>query len=263
MHPTTYSDLNQVLTTLVRSVQGVLSDELIAAYLQGSFALGDWDAHSDADFLFVTRQEISGTTLHDLQRVHQEVYALQSSWAQHLEGSYITESVLREAVVQTPLWYLDNGSQTLIQSAHCNTFVVRWTTREHGIRLLGPEPRQLIPPVAVADLKREVTEVMRSWATDLAMHPEQIDTRWYQQYAVLSFCRMLHTLVSGEVHSKRVSAMWAIDQFKPRWHNLITTAWNEHVRQRENYRHLADPIEVSRTLTFIEEVLETSSRLPN
>jgi hypothetical protein len=40
-----------VLHELVTSTQAVLGDNFIGAYLQGSFAAGDWDAHSDVDRL--------------------------------------------------------------------------------------------------------------------------------------------------------------------------------------------------------------------
>ena len=40
-HPTSYPELNQVLNELVSGVQSVLANDLVAAVLQGSFAIGD------------------------------------------------------------------------------------------------------------------------------------------------------------------------------------------------------------------------------
>ena len=51
--PTSDPALNSVLHELVASVQTVLGDNFIAAYLQGSFAVGDWDNDSEVDFLIV------------------------------------------------------------------------------------------------------------------------------------------------------------------------------------------------------------------
>ena len=48
---TEYSELNHILEILVSSVQGILEKEFVGAYLQGSFAAGDYDLHSDVDFL--------------------------------------------------------------------------------------------------------------------------------------------------------------------------------------------------------------------
>ena len=48
--PTPFSDLNAVLRELVTSAQAALGENFLAAYLQGSFAVGDFDADSDVDF---------------------------------------------------------------------------------------------------------------------------------------------------------------------------------------------------------------------
>ena len=49
--PTPYQDLNVVLTRLVGGVQTALGATFVGAYLQGSFAVGDFDEHSDVDFI--------------------------------------------------------------------------------------------------------------------------------------------------------------------------------------------------------------------
>jgi hypothetical protein len=53
--PTPDPELNAVQHELVTSTQAVLGDNFIGAYLQGSFAVGDWDAHSDVDWLIAER----------------------------------------------------------------------------------------------------------------------------------------------------------------------------------------------------------------
>ena len=42
-NPTPYPELNEVLALLVTSTQKVLEDNFIGFYLQGSFAVGDFD----------------------------------------------------------------------------------------------------------------------------------------------------------------------------------------------------------------------------
>ena len=70
-NPTPYAELNTVLDELVTCVQAILADNFVAAYLQGSFAVGDFDKDSDVDFLIVTEEEITDAALAD--------YALQES----------------------------------------------------------------------------------------------------------------------------------------------------------------------------------------
>jgi predicted nucleotidyltransferase len=49
--PTPYPELNRVLKALVEGIQSILKDNFVGAYLQGSFAVGDFDIHSDVDFI--------------------------------------------------------------------------------------------------------------------------------------------------------------------------------------------------------------------
>ena len=56
---TPYADLNPLLEDFVAGVQAVLRENLCGAYLQGSFAVGGADEHSDVDFIVVTNSELS------------------------------------------------------------------------------------------------------------------------------------------------------------------------------------------------------------
>jgi len=44
--PTAYAELNEVLHELVESLKGILTSTFVGAYLQGSFAIGDYDQHT-------------------------------------------------------------------------------------------------------------------------------------------------------------------------------------------------------------------------
>ena len=119
-----------MLYELVTSIQAVLGDNFIAAYLQGSFAIGDWDTDSDVDFLVAIGHEISEADLSALQTMHARLYALDPHWAKHLEGSYIPKETLRRGdPTRAPLLYLDNGSQAHKCSGHTAA-----TLRDRGWR---------------------------------------------------------------------------------------------------------------------------------
>jgi predicted nucleotidyltransferase len=85
--PTPIRDLNQVLSRFVGGVRSILSDDLIGAYLQGSFAVGDADENSDCDWVMVVARPLTKGQVEALQEDFHRVYALSSPWAQHLEGS--------------------------------------------------------------------------------------------------------------------------------------------------------------------------------
>ena len=64
--PTAYAELNIVLGELVGSAQEILGDHFVGAYLQGSFAVGDYDHHSDVDFIMVLEKALSDDEVHAL-----------------------------------------------------------------------------------------------------------------------------------------------------------------------------------------------------
>ena len=161
MEPTPYKGLNAVLRQMTDGIQGVLGDVFVGAYLQGSFAAGDFDEHSDVDFVIAVSREMSDMEVGALQGVHGRVYDIDCEWSKHLEGSYFAVDVLRSCDGRgKDLWYLNHGDRALVLSKHCNTAVVRWILREHGVTLAGPAPSTLVDPVPVEVLRDHVGQVM-------------------------------------------------------------------------------------------------------
>ena len=260
MAPTADPELNSVLHELVTSLQAILQDHFLAAYLQGSFALGDWDLHSDVDFLVAVDPEVSPTELTALQTMHARIYDLDSHWAHHLEGSYFPREILaQDDPTRALLLYLDNTSRELIWSNHDNSRVVRWVTREFGIVLAGPDPRTLIDPVPADRLRQEVSETMGDWGYQLWANPGQMDNRWYQPFVVISYCRMLHTLHTGRIGSKPAGAQWALGALDRCWADLIELAQAERSNPSLKIQLKADPNDLGRTLEFIEYALTLRS----
>jgi len=260
-HPTPYSELNAVLAELVSSVQGALGDTFVGAYLQGSFAVGDFDQHSDVDFIIAIRDELSDTQVAELHAIHQRVYSLDSEWAKHLEGSYFPLAVLGHRERRgTPLWYLDHGSQTLIPSDHCNTILVRYVLREMGVTLAGPSPATLVDPIPVDAVGEETRATIRDWGREILDRPEVYANRFYQGYLVLSYARMLHDLTVGRPGSKRAGAEWAKARFGPRWADLIDRAWGGRPDPAVSVREPADPADYERTLEFVRLIMGEAER---
>ena len=260
--PTPYPDLNAVLQELTESVQAILGAELVGVYLQGSFAGGDFDEHSDVDYIMVIERELTEAQVTELQSMHARIYELDCAWAQHLEGSYFPKETLRlPPQPGETLWYLDNGARQLIRSVHCNTLVVRWQLRQHGVALLGPEPQTLMPPIPEADLRREILAVIHDWGGEILADSEHFNNRFYQGFIVLSFCRMLHSLHTGEIQSKRRGAEWAKATLDPAWRDLIDRTWGTRPVPEVSVRTRADPDDFQRTLAFVGYVTRLADEL--
>jgi hypothetical protein len=252
---TPFDELNQLLVEFVVGGKEVLGDSFCGAYLQGSFALGDADAHSDVDFIVVTTDDVTPEQRAELQALHQTLYALPTSWAQHLEGSYIPRSVLRRLDPdRRPLLYLDNGATEFTLDSHDNTVVVRWLLRERGVVLAGPDPRDLVDPVTADDLRAEMLWALGLWQ------------EWFRSIgsinrralavAVLSHARILHTLVICEITSKPVAGEWALHELDPEWAPLIRWALEDRPDPWTKVREPADPALLHRTRQFIDYAAE-------
>ena len=259
--PTPYPELNSVLEDLVTRIRGALDDVFVGAYLQGSFAVGDFDRYSDVDFIIAVRDELSTDRVIPLQAIHQRVYGLHSEWARHLEGSYFPAATLRDYRQRAkPLWYLDHGSRSLVRSDHCNTLVVRWIIREHAIRLAGPNPATLVDPIPIDALRQEIAETIRSWGEQILDQPQRYRNRFYQGFIVLNYCRMLHDLVVGHPGSKRAGAAWAKTTLDSAWFALIDRAWGGRPNPAVAVREPPDAADFESTLQFVSYIMRESHR---
>src|SRR4249919_3113407 len=105
MPGTGYPDLDELLEDFAASARSILGEGLVAVYLQGSFALGDADEHSDVDWIAVTEADPTAEELAALQSMHQRLYRRTTPWAQHLEGSYLARALIRRIDPERrPVW---------------------------------------------------------------------------------------------------------------------------------------------------------------
>jgi hypothetical protein len=263
MPPTPYRELNEVLSCLTASLRRNLGSHLVGAYLQGSFAVGDFDLHSDVDLIFVVEDELSSEQIDALQEMHDRIYRLKSKWAQYLEGSYFPKDIMRHHSKRgSKLWYLDNGARSLVRSEHCNTILVRWIVREKGITLIGPPPDTLVDPISTELLRMEILEEITGWGKEVLDNPARFNNRFYQGFIVLNYCRMLHDLERGYPGSKREGAEWAKANLEPSWHGLIDRTWGCRPTPEWQVKQPADPKDFATTLKFVQYIIEQSKHYP-
>jgi len=255
-------ELKSVLQSLLTGVQPVLGENFLGAYLGGSFAHGGWDEYSDVDFNIVIGHDLHPTQLEPLRVAHARAFTMDCYYARHLEGAYFPKDVLGELDrTDEQLWYLDNGSLNFERSTHDNTLVNRWVLRACGVVLAGPDPKVWIPPVPLGMLKAEILETMRTWGGEILTGKYRIDNRWAQAFAVMSYCRMLHSLAIGEVKSKGAGADWARKSLDPKWRPLIEDALLSRRDQYMKFYQQADPDKVRETLAFIRYALKQAPKL--
>ena len=254
-HP--YPELRDVLNMFVDEISAELRENLVGIYLVGSIASGDFDLDSDVDFLVVTNTELTEANMKALQDIQIKIHGFDCYPAKHLEGSYISISDLNDwsTVGQKKLYYFDNGSTEYEQSIHDNQWHVRWILRERGITLVGQKPETILKSIPLnemfSEIKTTMLQVMKLFEDEINRPLSFFNSKFGQSFAVLTYCRMLHTLHTGTVQSKKAGVKWAKQFVEPKWVNIIDQAWNE----REGVRFLVK-IRQRAELTLLYETLD-------
>lgn len=256
-HP--YPELREVLNIFVDEVAAELKENLVGIYLVGSIASGDFDLDSDVDYLVVTNTELSEANMKPLQDIQTRIHEINCYPAKHLEGSYISIGDLNDwgTVGKKKLYYFDNGSTEYEQTVHDNQWHVRWILRERGITLFGQKPETILRAIPLNEL---IDEIKASMLQSKEIFQGEINrplsfcnSRFGQSFFVLTYCRMLHTLHTGTVQSKRAGAAWAKQFVDHKWEKLIDQAWDERegVRFMVKIHQRAEQPLLDETLEFI------------
>src|SRR5438105_7269495 len=223
--PTPYADVNETLRDLLAQSRTILGPQFVGMVLSGSLAVGDFDPHtSDIDLMFVTDTPLSADRFAALQAMHARFAGGGSPWAMRLEAVYIPAPALRRgALTEERYPVLERGRALATEPLESAWSVQRFTLREHGRPVAGPEPRTLLDPVDPDDMRREGAAIAGEWLEKA--HADSSWMTWFRQrdsqaFVILTLCRLLYTLETGAVASKPAAAGWAQPTLGPRWAGL-------------------------------------------
>ena len=226
MDLTPYADVNAVLHDFAARIRAILGSHFLGMYLYGSLALGDFDPHSsDIDFIVVTDAEIADDLFMALQEMHAHFDESGSPWAAKVEAAYIPQGALRHSAPTSAQYpQIEKGRSLARDHLEIGWAFQCYTLREHGVVVLGPDPRTLIDPVDPHDIRRAVVAITSGWLEGARHDPAWLvwlQHRSAQAFIVLTLCRFLYTLDSGTVAPKAVAAQWAQKALGQRWAELI------------------------------------------
>lgn len=225
---TPYADLDELLVEMLGQWRRILGANLAGAYVQGSFALGSGDQHSDCDWLVAVHGRLTHAQISQLRKLHDEIPTREGHWCHDLEGSYAPVTELASVDHLGCKWlFNDHGHRTLEWDDHCNRGHTRWILREHGITLTGPEPRSFMPVVPPEVLRREAATALATLLDDLAAWIDIDTIAWGQRYAVTTACRLLYTIDTGAVASKPGALEWGLRTLEPCWRPLLAQVRDE------------------------------------
>ncbi|MEO6512006.1 MAG: aminoglycoside adenylyltransferase domain-containing protein [Nocardioides sp.] len=219
---TPYADLDELVEELLDAWRRILGENLAGAWIQGSFALGSGDQHSDCDWLVGTHRPLTDAQVAALREIHDEIPTRDGHWPHDIEGSYAPIDELASVRHLGAAWlFNDHGHRELVWDDHCNRGYTRWILREHGITLAGPDPRSFMEPVPAELLRDEAAAALPTLVADLASWVDIDALAWGQRYLVVTVCRTLYTLATAEVASKTGALEWAQRALDPRWRPLL------------------------------------------
>jgi hypothetical protein len=200
-----------VVRRLAADLADVADTGLVAVYLHGSAVLGGWlPGRSDVDVLIVAADDIGESAADSMTRVvvTSRPESLSQQWpAPPLETSIVTAAA---AIAPAPPWpflrhvVTDRGGPARVMrpndaSGDRDLLMHYAVCRVAGHAAFGPAPRDLIGPIARADILAYLADEL-SWG--LANAPER--------YAVLNACRARLYLTDGVIISKIVGGEAAL-----------------------------------------------------
>ncbi|MDQ2750756.1 MAG: DUF4111 domain-containing protein [Actinomycetota bacterium] len=227
---TPFPELDDVVRELADHAADVLGDDLVGAYVEGSFALGAGDPYSDVDFIVAMKRPLDQRREDRLRAFHRALPARPEHWAQHVEGSYALLDDLGDPTRTGREWlFIDHGHREMTWDTHGNDMVHRWVLREHGIVLRGAPPSAVVAPIEPADLQLEARSELDGLPQSLFSWLN-FEIAWAQRYFVITYCRVLFTLVNASVASKPAALRWAARTLDPRWRRLLQQTLDDRTR---------------------------------
>ena len=172
----------------------------------------------------VTAGVEEGQQLEELRALHEAFVAERPAWVERIEVVYVDRDVLRTltdrprgriAVVcpGEPLHVRDAGFESTLDWHGVTT---------QGETILGPPPLELGPQVTSNAFRHAVEALLREW-------PSRVRAPWvayvpaHQGYVVMTLCRALYALATGEQTTKEEAAAWAAARY-PEWSSFISEA---------------------------------------
>jgi hypothetical protein len=245
-----HKEINELLQQLLIQVQSILADKFVGMYIGGSLANNSFNNEtSDIDCYIVTTSDLSKNIIKNIEEMHKKLYSSELKYAKKIEASYVPKKDLLHFNPRGMRPYFNEGCYYL--GEYGNNYIIELCVlREKGISILGPDIKNLIQKISTHDLmlaiKRNLHEYWEAALSDLPKFRRSD----YQVFAILTMCRTLYSLETGEITSKMEAAQWALQRLDGSWKNLVELAIAWRPDQEIN--------KVDETLQFVKYVISKS-----
>lgn len=254
--PTPYPDINAIAAIFTTELKKILGSRLAGFYLTGSLTYGGFDrGSSDLDFYVILDQALSGPHRDRIKEMHAAAEADYPEWQGRIEVPYVLKSMLGSVMPPKATRPLFNAGELWDPDPpfNDNWLINLYALRERGVALSGPDPKSLVPPIDMRDVRAASARDLRSkWVEKLDSKEPFGDGKYWttshlQAYSVLTMCRSLYRARKDGVVSKRAASQWTKENY-PEWKELIENAeaWQ-----------MGQPMDAdSETLDFVRFILK-------
>ena len=174
-------------------------------------------------------------------------------WRERVEVGYISHAVL-QTLGETPtgrIAVISPGEPLHIKDVGAD-WILNWrSVCTRGETIVGPPPREIGPEITDEAFRRAVEFQLEAWTEDVRA-PWVAYVPAHQGYIVVTICRALHTLSTGEQTSKEEAVAWAAERF-PAWSDFVNDALAQY-RADLTEQHMA-------TVAFVDYAASEARRL--
>ena len=192
---------------------------MLGVYLYGSVVSGDYRSGvSDVDVVVLHRNDLGDEQRRDLAAAHERPG--RRAGFDRLDVSFVPLRLVGTYGEDTLPYFRDGRFH---QGGGGDLNMVTWRSlRERGVALRGVPPAEVVPPVSREDLADNMRKNLAFLAGRM---PAYVATGTGETvFGVLSVCRVLHTLRTGDLTGKVAAARWALGNIDPQWRPLVRRA---------------------------------------
>jgi len=204
--------LSNVLDHYIDGLKALIQDNLCSVILHGSVATEDFDPiSSDVDLLIITNTMLTQTEFYLVSHLHNSLKNHFNNWSQKLEVSYITTDEFYEtSPPNNPRIYLNSGV-TKYEPYGAEWHFEKYTIKHHGQVIYGKEIDRDQLSISSTKLRVAAYQILLEWwkpIIEQGIHRLSDD---YLSYGVMTMCRMIFTIETGKVDSKKVSVNYVLE----------------------------------------------------
>jgi hypothetical protein len=201
-------DVDGCLRRLTAGLQTLLGGDLVGLYVFGSVVSRAFvDGVSDVDLVAILDGPPTTSQLEALAEMHGRIVEETPEWEERVEVVYVSRAALDGFRGEPHRAARISPGEPFHAIEVDRTWILDWyPLRQDGFAIVGPPPDAYVPPIALEEYVEAAREHVLTWPLTIDAMP----SRGSQAYAILTACRALRTVETGEPSSKREAAAGVI-----------------------------------------------------